>query len=355
MRTSFLLVLSCLTAIGGEAIAALSLVNPKAVLPASRIISSRRRPEFSARLSPDGKHILFPQKVEGQDKTYRLVLLDIERHKETEISIDLPGGYETVFTRFNFFDPSGNKLALFYLKDYPSKSMAEIVIYDIARNALTKTNIAGRSTMAQFSSTGEHLVVSQHNSYVALATLDDFALGQPLESGWVHSCSPRSPIAAIFQQPNRSEMQVGFKLLNLDSKEVTQLPVHAKNSRLDDVTSQWSLDGRYIFYLDYEGGGRLIPVIRVWDTQEDQEKAAVENVICLGPGPTSRLMLMASADQADRGCVRAYDIVSESLSSVGDSSMKAVHAWRDRIIYVATENGTESLYVAEIIDEKGHQ
>jgi hypothetical protein len=45
-----------------------------------------------------------------------------------------------------------------------------------------------------------------------------------------------------------------------------------------------------------------------------------------------------------------YGIGSDSLSPLGDTSIKAVHAWRDRIIYVATEYGTKSIYVADLVD-----
>jgi hypothetical protein len=64
-------------------------------------------------------------------------------------------------------------------------------------------------------------------------------------------------------------------------------------------------------------------------------------------------MLMASMEEADRGSLRVYDIRSGSLSGVGDKSMKAVHAWGGRILYVATENGTASVYVADVVDNAG--
>jgi hypothetical protein len=226
------------------------------------------------------------------------------------------------------------------------------VIYDIPSESITATNITGNSTMAQFDSTGQHLVVSQHNSYVVLASVNDFSIGKRLESGWVHSCSPYSPFTAVFQQPNPRQKQVGFKLIHLESQKAYPLPVHNKNRRLDDITSQWSLDGRYIFYLDIalDGNSRLTQIIRVWDVNENREKAKVHDVICLGPGPTSNLMLMASTEEADQGNVRLYDIESDSLSSVGNISLKSIHGWRDRIIYVATEDGTERIYVADVVD-----
>lgn len=352
MRTSLLLILSCLTTIGSEAISSVNLANPKAVLPASRIISPRRRPEFSARLSPNGKHILFPQQAKNDDETYRLVLFEIDTSKETEIPIELPNGYETVFTRFNFFTPMGDKLVLFSMKQYPNPTVTEIVVYDIASKTLTRTNITGNSSMAQFDSTGKFLVVSQHNSYVALASIEDFSIEKPLQSGWVHSCSPHSPYIAIFQQPNPRHEHTGFRLLNLETKESSPLPVHEENRKLDDVTSHWNLDGRYLFYFDIalDGNNQLVPVVRVWDIKEKQEKAIVRNVACLGPGPTSDQMLMISTEGANRGNLRLYEIDSGTLSQVGDESAKGIHAWRNQIMYVAAMNGTENIYVANIMD-----
>jgi hypothetical protein len=243
--------------------ASVRLVHPRVVLPASRLIRPGGRPEFRARLSPDGKHILFPHEVKGQDATYRLLLQDIEPGRETEIPIDLPRGYETVFTRFNFFNPAGDKLALCSLKQYPNPTVTEVVIYNIPSNKLTATNITGNAAMAQFDRTGKRLLVSQHNSYIAMASLDDYSIGKPLESGWVHSCSPYSPYATVFQPPDPLRRRIGFKLFNLELQTALELPVHEKNRALDDVTDQWSSDGKYLFYMDVhpsDGGGQsLVP------------------------------------------------------------------------------------------------
>ncbi len=340
---------------GGETIASVRLVHRRVVLPASRLLRPGERPEFRARLSPDGKHILFPQEVKGHDLTYRLILHDIETRRETEIPLDLPRGYETVFTRFNFFNPAGDKLALFSMKQHPNPTVTEVVIYNIPSSKLTATNITGNEAMAQFDCTGKRLLVSRHNSYVAMASLDDYSIGKPLESGWVHSCSPYSPYATVFQPPDPLRRRIGFKLFNLELQTALELPVHEGNRALDDVIDQWSSDGKYLFYVDVqprEGGGQRL-VNRVWDLDEKREKALVHNVICLGPGPASNLMLMASTEEADQGSVRVYDIRSGSLSGVGDKSMKAIHAWGGRILYVATENGTESIYVADVVDNAG--
>ena len=70
MRASLLIVLTCLSAIGTDACASVRLVNSKALLPASRVIRPRRYAAFSARLSPDGKHLLFPSLVDNKDYSY---------------------------------------------------------------------------------------------------------------------------------------------------------------------------------------------------------------------------------------------------------------------------------------------
>jgi len=330
------------------------LVNPKALLPASRVIRPRRYAAFSARLSPDGKHLLFPSLRENKDYTYRLVLLDIAANRETEIPIDLPEGYETVCTRFNFFNPKGDKLALFATKQYPNPTVMEIVIYDIPSKTIRRSPISGNATMAQFAYTGKGLLVSQHNSFVARASVTDFSMGKPLASGWIHSCNSYLPFAAVFQQPNPRRPNAAFALLNLESGESTPLPMHEENSGLDDVTSHWSLDGRYLFYLDVAGDGndQLRPVIRVWNSKENREKALVHGVMCLGPGPTADLMLMTSTEETDRGSVRVYSIASGSLSSLETQAIRAIHAYRNRIAYAATLDGTERIYVAELVLRK---
>lgn len=354
MRRCTYIFACCLLTVEATAPAAVKVTNPKVLLPASRIIQPRRRAAFNARLSPDGRYLLFPQEVRGQSETHRLVLLNIDSKEKFEVPLDLPRGYETVFTRFNFFNPAGDTLALFSVEREPSgMTTSEIMLLDIPSKTLTATGIKDPSVMAQFDSSGKQLVVRSSGARVCLAPLDRLTLGDPILSGWVHSCSPYSPYAAIFTM-DRQRRQTGLSILNLQTKEALPAPVHPDNSILDDVTSQWTSDGRYVCYVDLadRDGGRPFDVTRIWDVESNQEVTPVPGLRPLGPGPADHLMVMVATRGQSRGKTLVYDLKTGAISPLGSPSMKTVHAWRDHIVYVGP---ADRVYIAQITvtDSKG--
>jgi len=175
-----------------------------------------------------------------------------------------------------------------------------------------------------------------------------------ITSGWVHSCSTKTPFAAIFV-PKTRQNQAEFKLLNLNNYETFNLPVHSKNQGLDDIASHWSSDGSYMFYMDvkYDISGNAKQVTRVWDVNSNKEKAVIPDALCLGPGPASNLMIMISTDtNSGSGNLRSYDIKMGTLSSIGTGSIKGVHAWSRKIAYVETAEGViGKLYIADISEK----
>jgi len=350
MRLCTCMIACCLLTVEATAPAAVKVTNPKTLLPASRIIQPRRRAAFSARLSPHGQYLLFPQEVQGQRETYRLVLLNIDSKEEFEVPLDLPRGYETVFTRFNFFSPAGDTLALFSVEREPSgMTTSEIMLLDIPSKRLTATGIKGPSVMAQFDSSAKQLVVRHSGERVCLAPLDRLTLGDTILSGWVHSCSPYSPYAAVFTM-DRQRRQTGLSILNLRTKEAQSVPVHPDNSILDDVTSQWTSDGRYVCYVDLQDhdGGRRFDVTRVWDVESNQEVTPVPGVRPIGPGPADHLIVMMATRGQSRGKTLVYDLKTGAISPLGPPSMKTVHAWKNHIVYVAPEGQEDRVYIAEI-------
>ena len=351
MRAACYLIVAWVLSMCSQVRASVEVSNPRIILPASRIIQPRRRTAFNARLSPDGRYILFPKLADPAKRLHRLVLLDAVSKEESVIPIDLPQGYETVFTRFNFFNPSGDKIALFSIKQHPSPGTAEVVVFDISSAKLIRTNISGPSVMGQFDYTGKRLLVSMSNSYVAFASLDDLTVGKPLAQGWTHSCSPYSPYATVFVPPGRAESQSGLMLVDLKDNNTSQLPVHERNSRLDDATCQWNLDGRYVFYFDIvqKGQRSFDPITRVWDVLASAEKAAIRNAVCIGPGPASHLMVMTSMKEDPANRILIYDLNSGKLSPIGPPSARPIHAWKDYVLYVAPDKeDKENIYIAEI-------
>ena len=350
MKRYFCIIAVLFLFIEGMSLASVEVSNPREIMGGSVILRPNMRTEFCARLSPDGKYILFPQQVSDVENTYRLFLQNIETANRIEIPIDLPSGYETLFTRFNFFNPEGDKLALFSINREQNSTITKIVFFDITSKTLTNTGIKSNSSMAQYDFTGNRLVIS-NNNVVFLTSLNDFNPGKAVMSGWVHSCSPQSPFAAIFVPPNPSRNQTEFKLLNLDTSDISDLPVHNNNKRLDDITSQWSSDGSYLFYLDVkdDSSDSLEVVTRVWDINTNKEKAIIPNTLCLGPGPANNLMIMISTENNSSGSnLYSYDLKTGGLSTIGDGSIKGIHAWKNRIVYSKTENGVGTICTADL-------
>ncbi len=351
MKTVSCSVAICILSICGPILASVEVTNPRAVMPASRIIRSGRRALFSARLSPDGRYILFPKLADRAKQMYRLVLFDTVSNKESEIAVDFPEGYESVFTRFNFFSPSGDKIALFSMKQGPGPRLSELVIYDVAAAKLTSPGISGPSVMGQFDSTGKRLLVSKGHGQVSLVSLDDPNTAVSLVSGWTHSCSPYSSYATVFGPPNPGERRGGLTLLNLKDNSTFQLPVHERNGRLDDVTSQWNLDGRYVLYIDVvqKGRTRFDQLTRVWDVTTKTEKATIPDAFCIGPGPASHLMVMMSTEGDLANRILIYDLNTGKLTPAGPPSAEPIHAWNKRILYAAPgKDGKKSIFIADM-------
>ena len=90
------------------------------------------------------------------------------------------------------------------MKKENNQHLTEVFIFDIVSEKLIKTGINGHLTMAQFDSSGNNLVLSLNDRTVSIASLNDFKPGKTIVSGWVHSCSPKTPFAVVFVPPDRN-------------------------------------------------------------------------------------------------------------------------------------------------------
>ena len=107
MKLYISFIVAILLALHGIGLASVEISNPRAIMNALIIAKSNQRADFCARLSPDGKYLLFPQQVDAIEETYKLYLQNIETADEIEIPIELTRGNQTVFTRYNFFNHHG--------------------------------------------------------------------------------------------------------------------------------------------------------------------------------------------------------------------------------------------------------
>ncbi|HUU60025.1 MAG TPA: hypothetical protein VMZ50_10805, partial [Phycisphaerae bacterium] len=164
------------------------------------------------------------------------------------------------------------------------------------------------------------------------------------------------PPKAPGQRPQRGPQRLFLYDLKA-GKEIAELPVDPRNSKLDDVETQWTPDGRYLYYCDVEddpadtsAGPRkkIRSIARVWDRVGGKEVGKLVGVYALGPGPAPTTMVLARRGKPGyRFCL--HDAASKAEWPLGDARLEPIHAWGKQVLYAKDlPDGTEAVYVAEI-------
>ena len=307
-RLAALVVLACTAGVfAGQP----RLVNPKPVFAGSP--PAYKRPNqyylFAMRLSPDGKRVLYSRPVAGSEQAdhrsgrFELVLRELGSGKDSVLPVEaLDPGWRTVFTRFNLFDPAGKRLLAANIKvetvqvraggSQAKRPSIAWLIYDIARAKAAKVGIEGPRALARFTADGRGLIVSDADLKTRRLVTKAISLKDPSAKakatgapGYVQSICPTGDVAVFFVPPARPVRRSApgqrrerppMRLILWDlkaDKELVQVPTHARNSVLDDMETQWTANGRYLYYWNFEVVARdgqsrrprLRPVTRVWD------------------------------------------------------------------------------------------
>lgn len=363
--SSVCVLLSCAVIQASE----VKISNQKKLFPAGQIVDKNRQmePVWAARLNPAGTHIIYPVPItvetEKQETRYDLEVFDLGDSKRNRIGVSLSRGFETVFTRYNCFNPSGLELAVFRdkpqhensLEDNHVSRQTEIVLYDLKENKLLPTELYGNNQFGRFDHTGKWLFMQRGN---AKASSCDFTM-QPISlPGWIHSPSMYSEYTTIFvssrlpaQEGERRPRRVsGLQIWSLTTNtKLAELPVHPDNDQLDDVESEWTSDGRYVYYLDIRGerDDRTL-LARIWDVEANEEKPVIENALSVGPGPGKSTMVMVRVKDHKVDGMFLHCADENREIPFGTPDMKLIHAWGNKIIYVQPDNGIETVYAADI-------
>lgn len=305
---------------------------------------------FAARLSPDGRFVLYPQEAPNPDKT-ELVLKDLA--KGAAISIvgpALPRGYETVCTRFNLFSADSAQMVVLDIPDAGGRT--SIRIYDVStgklRDGLLTSQVPARHFWAKFDRTGKKLIVNDGTA-LAIAALPDLHL-QPLKAtGMLQSVSPTEDLIAVAEFSRDGEHKTRLSLYDVaKDKPLAELPVHPRNTRLNDFESQWTADGRYLYYCDLEeeaDSGRTIAGTRIWDRKEGKVVGFLQNMLPVGRGPTPTSVILAMA-HAEASRAYVYDAERKAGWELGGLDIHLIHGWGNRLVYMKA--GDNRVYVAEI-------
>ena len=370
------------------------LANATKVFPTSQPEYKRpnQRHAFAMRLSPDGKRVLYSRPVAGTEQAdeddrsarYELVLRELDGGKETVLPIEpLETGWRTVLTRFNMFDPAGTRLVLPNFKvetqqidehTSASKMTVNWSIFNITKGEMAGTTIEGDSRgPAKFAADGQALLLTAAAGRRKLATkvisLSHIkALPKSLTApGWVQSVSPAGDVAVFFvppprpvhrPQPGQPMQRPPIRLVLWDLKtdrKLAEIPTHPRNGVLDDLETQWTANGRYLYYVDRDevpAKGQADrathrSVTRIWDRQAGKPAGMVTDAVPVGPGP-GQMMVLAKRSS---GGFLLHDAASGTEYPLGDASKKLIHAYGGEVIYAqeSDDSDAEDVFVADII------
>jgi len=337
----------------------IDLRDQKQLFELAEITKPNQNTEFSARLSPSGRYLIYPRQVgkNASNETYfKLIALNLETDKEHILPVDLPEGYQTVFTRFNFFDSSGEKLSLLQFREYPEEGY--VVLYDLKNMKEISMDSRVMAEFAMFDYTGQRLIAKTRGP-LTLVNLSGVVLFKIPSGGWIHSTSPFSKYATVFVPPMRGIRQVSrFELWDMDEKMIlVELPMHQQNRSLDDVTAQWTLNGQYVYYIDLverpgENGRRnMRNVTRIWDTKTNKEKTCLDDVAPIGPGPVVDSMFMTQVrgrNISEMPGLLLHRVGNDELLQFGPTNARFVHGWGMKVVYVVPKDGKNVVFIANV-------
>ncbi len=128
------------------------------------------------------------------------------------------------------------------------------------------------------------------------------------------------------------------------------LPVHEKNSQLDDISSVWTPDGRFICYLDLvDAEEGHVKGTRVWDRTLGREHKFLPETAPMGPGPDGGTVFLVKLTDGDNRPV-LYDAAADKSWVMGDPTMRLLHGAGEKIVYLhTTADGQRSVHVGRVV------
>lgn len=388
MRKTLLAALLVLAAGAGARGAEPGLANEKLVLTGNldSIINRRSWHRCQLRLSPDGRKLLYSRAVGGavdgadpdgrrKEQKYDLILRDLTDGKETVLPIGpVDRGFRSVPTRFNPFDPASRSLLLYRMRREVSpdgrgvRIAMSLLRYDIAPGRAAELSLPAGRIFGIFDATGRNLVAAIGPD-VHLVSLADMKLKKLGIRGFPQSVCPAGNVVSVFVPPlprprpprpapgerlrRRQGPPAELVLYDVESdKQVAHIPTHERNRSLDDLASQWTRDGRYLYYYDVEtyvegGTERLRPLVRVWDCKAGRRVGQQSEMLAVGaaPAPSSMVLVKREPKTAE---AFLHDAVTGALRQIG-GAIQVQHAAGGRIVYVKRDAaGNEGIYVADI-------
>jgi len=322
---------------------------------------------LSMRLSPDGKRLLYIERrkvtVEQKDGTTRrqtntcLMLRDVAGGEPVALPV-LPlfdKDYAVSYVSTNPFSPDSKQIVVPAGLDVNGdgtlqigEEPVQVGLYDIASGKLSLLSLTDNLVLPCFDGQGQRIVTlamtmkGDGRLMVCPVAKDEF---KPLAVwGLPRSPSPTAPLMPVVLPPDRKADNPRTHLLLYDlaaDKTVTQVVTHPRNHNLDDLSPQWTPEGRYVFDVDLatsdptdEAGEQRKILTRIYDVQEGTDAGTISDVICLGPGPYEGTMVVSKAEGEGDEMALLYNVVTEQYNGFGGENVYPICAQGKWLIYL---------------------
>ena len=339
---------------------------------------------LQVRLSPNGRFLLYHRPEDGaraeDAKASALVFRDLDSGEDRPAPLpSYPRGFATIHTRYNPYDPKGARVALTEIR---GPRDTEIVLYELGKQSATRTGVKGSFCFGLFDHTGSQFIARGDRGIIQFDV--QTSKRRELDSGWAalrypHSVCPTAEVACFFgleapteptpppeqklgrdqrtegeipmPAPRRPKRRDALRLYNVRTgKLVASLPVHEKNSQLDDIASVWTPDGRFICYLDLvDAEEGQVQGTRVWDRTLGREHKFLPETAPVGSGPDGGMVFLVKLSDGDNRPV-LYDAAANQSWVMGDPAMRLLHGAGEKIVYLhTTADGQRSVHVGSVV------
>lgn len=338
-----------------------SLVEEKTILT-TRDLGNSKPLLSSARLSPDGKRLLYmqvepvprPEKFDGiwTVRRCRLVLRDVASGKDVLLPLPDLMREEPLYSLLGkpIFDRRSERIAVFAGIDAdkngvydPHTEQLQASVYDIAARTLDAVNVTGLAVVPMFDRAGRLMATTwdrknSHGQTVIFADLKGKPVatkipGVPLALSATHAAvmTADKPDAKKSQPP-----KVHLLLWDLaKDSSVAELPLAPDNAAIDEVPPCFSSDGKFLYYLDLAtAGGKPQPMTRVYDLQRNKVVEVLDNSYPAGAGP-GNTVLIAQMEAGGKVTQRVllHDAARGASAVLDDSRLEVIWAADGQIVF----------------------
>jgi hypothetical protein len=230
------------------------------------------------------------------------------------------------------------------------------MVYDVATGKASRLPVTDEFVLPAFTPDGKEILIATWSerdlkTALYLTPADKVALKKLSLGGIPMNVCPAAKIVPVWVPPKGDPEEEPWRFLLYDLKAdrpVRNLPVHPKNTSLDDFTPQWTSGGRFLYYVDVQvpsqpSGRRRKRITRVWDRLASKEAAILDDAVAIGPGPTPTTMVMRR-----RGAIILHDAATGRSWTLARSSVHPLYAGRGKLVYVEKDRGKWSAAIAEI-------